>query len=288
MACPPAGRLWQELGAAGVARVPIASGGSLRALGQLHRAGARLHVAHTSHAHGNCVALPTPLVVHRWVDRSPTLGPLGRLKYGRPAAYIACSRAVALVLESLGLGPVHVVYGGTDLPAEGVAADAPDVLALGANVHHKGHDVLVRAARMLRAGGWPGVDVGVAGPGAVHGAPVRSLGQREDVGPLLRGCSVFVQPSRSEGLGMAVVEAMMLGRPVVASAVGGIVEVVEADGVLVPAGSPEALANAILHARGLPRAQLDTAAVRVRAQFSTSAMVSGAMAVYDEVLRATG
>lgn len=285
VACPPAGRLWAELGRAGVARVAVPAGASARAAARIARCGARVHVAHTSHAHGNCALLSTPLIVHRWVDAVPGRGLLSRWKYRRPAHFVACSAAVARVLRNQGFGPVTVVHGGTTPPTGPAAADAPALLALGAHVPHKGHDLLAAAVTRLRAGAWPGVEAGVAGPGPVHPPPLRSLGQREDVGGLLRGCAVFVQPSRSEGLGMAVVEAMMLGRPVVASRVGGIPEVVQDDGVLVEPGDVDALVEGILAARNISAERRARGAARVCRDFSTAAMVAGALAVVDRVLR---
>ncbi len=73
-------------------------------------------------------------------------------------------------------------------------------------------------------------------------------GVRRDIAPLLRLFDVFVLPSLSEGFGIAIVEAMAAGRPVVATAVGGIPEIVieGVTGLLVPPGDPEALAAAIL------------------------------------------
>lgn len=284
VACPPEGRLSSELRRRGVPVVDVPAGGSPRASLAIHRCGARLHVAHTSHAHGNCALLPAPLVVHRWVDAAPNRGGLSRWKYRRPAAFVACSEAVARELRTAGFGPVVVVYGGTEPPEGSAAPDAPTLLALGANVHHKGHDVLAAAVRILRAGPWPGLDAGVAGPGPLHAPPLRSLGQREDVGGLLRGCRVFAQPSRTEGLGMAVVEAAMLGVPIVASAVGGIPEIVGDCGVLVPPDNPEALAEGILTARELAPGALQAAAELARGRFGLDRMVEGALSVYDDVL----
>jgi len=76
---------------------------------------------------------------------------------------------------------------------------------------------------------------------------VRFLGHREDVPDLLCASDVFVLPSMYEGFGGAVIEAMALGLPVVASDLGAVREVVEdgTSGLLVPPGSPEALARAI-------------------------------------------
>lgn len=72
-------------------------------------------------------------------------------------------------------------------------------------------------------------------------------GMRRDIADVLPLLDVFVMPSLSEGFGIAIVEAMAAGRPVVASAVGGIPEIVhhEETGLLVPPGDPDALAAAL-------------------------------------------
>jgi glycosyltransferase involved in cell wall biosynthesis len=74
-------------------------------------------------------------------------------------------------------------------------------------------------------------------------------GMRRDIADVLPLFDVFVMPSLSEGFGIAIVEAMAAGRPVVASAVGGIPEVVVQGetGLLVPPGDPGALGDAIAH-----------------------------------------
>jgi glycosyltransferase involved in cell wall biosynthesis len=76
---------------------------------------------------------------------------------------------------------------------------------------------------------------------------VRFLGHREDVPEILAAADAFVFPSLFEGLPGAVIEAMALGLPVVASAIAPLREVIEPgeNGLLVPAGSVESLADAV-------------------------------------------
>ena len=71
---------------------------------------------------------------------------------------------------------------------------------------------------------------------------VMFAGVVDDVRPWLSAFDAFVLPSRSEGMGLVLVEAMALGCPVVATKVGGIPEVLGDAGVLVESGNVEALA----------------------------------------------
>ncbi len=119
---------------------------------------------------------------------------------------------------------------------------------------------------------------------------VHLLGLRNDVDAILTAADIFVQPSRSEGLPLAVLEAMGHGVPVVATKVGGIPEAIEHEvsGLLVPPGDPEALTNALAqliecpeYAESLAR----TARARVEAEFSVGAMVEKYADLYARVMR---
>ena len=81
---------------------------------------------------------------------------------------------------------------------------------------------------------------------------MRLLGTRDDVPALLAEAGIFVLSSRSECLPMSVIEAMAAGLPVVATAVGGIPELVEHErtGILVPPGDARALAAALSRLAG--------------------------------------
>jgi N-acetyl-alpha-D-glucosaminyl L-malate synthase BshA len=122
------------------------------------------------------------------------------------------------------------------------------------------------------------------------GADVRFLGKVDQVADLLRGGDLFLLPSQTESFGLAALEAMACGVPVIASAVGGLPEVVEQgeSGFLAPPGAIDAMvkeATAILtdparHARM-------RAAAAARAQlFSAERIVPLYEALYEEVLRA--
>jgi len=129
----------------------------------------------------------------------------------------------------------------------------------------KGHEDFIEAVRELRGtirearavvvgGAWQGAERYErslrARASASCGTALRFTGVRQDVPAVYADLDVAVQPSRSEGLPNATVEALASGCPVVATAVGGLPDVVRdgATGWLVPAADPVALANGILEA----------------------------------------
>ncbi len=121
---------------------------------------------------------------------------------------------------------------------------------------------------------------------------VRFLGLRRDVAELVSLFEVAVQPSLNEGMGKAAVEALAAGKPVVASAVSGLVDVVRdgRNGVLVPPGDPGALAHAIADLLRHPDSarRLGEAARRDAQAYSVEAMVARLEALYERLLRAKG
>ncbi|HEY6744543.1 MAG TPA: glycosyltransferase family 4 protein [Mycobacteriales bacterium] len=180
----------------------------------------------------------------------------------RAAAVITLTDRLAAVVGSrVPPGRVHVVPSGMQAaafaPAVAASAEPTGVLFVGRLHRQKGLDTLVRAVPLLPAGR----PVTLAGDGPERGALERlaaGLGVADRVRVtgflphravpgLLAGAEVAVLPSRYEELGTALVEAMAAGRPVVASRVGGIPELVRdgVDGLLVPPGDPVALAAAI-------------------------------------------
>lgn len=136
--------------------------------------------------------------------------------------------------------------------AELAAGTRPILLTVARLATQKGLDTLLDAA----AGPYPGEPLFViAGGGPLEpelrarirreGLPVRLLGPRDDVPDLLRAADAVVVPSRWEGQPLAVQEALQAGLPVVATAVGGIPDLVGDAALLVPAGDAAALRDAI-------------------------------------------
>jgi glycosyltransferase involved in cell wall biosynthesis len=117
---------------------------------------------------------------------------------------------------------------------------------------------------------------------------VRLLGWRDDAAAVVAMSDVVVHPSLTEGMPKAVIEAMVVGRPVVASAVGGIPDFVRdgETGFLVPAGNSNALAGALARISSDPtlRDAMGLAASRFARQRTIAANVSALAAVLGEVV----
>ena len=141
----------------------------------------------------------------------------------------------------------------------GVAAEEVLVLAVANLRAEKGYDVLLETARILADRGLP-IRIAAVGRGPLkeelrerHGVlglgdRFTFLGQRDDVLRLMTGADVFVLASHHEGLPVTLMEAMSVGLPVVATAVGGVPQFVaeSEEGLLVAPGRPDLLAEALV------------------------------------------
>jgi glycosyltransferase involved in cell wall biosynthesis len=180
-------------------------------------------------------------------------------------------------------------------PPDDVPADAAVVLAVCRLERQKGIDVAVRAMARLRERE-PRAYLVVLGEGDERarlerlagdlGVPAHLPGRVPDVAAWLRRASVLVHPVRWEGFGLAVLEAMLAGLPVVASRVSSLPEIV-ADGetgLLVASDDSEALAAGLT--RALAEAEALGAAGLRRAQerFSVARMAEATLDVYEKAL----
>ena len=209
----------------------------------------------------------------------------------RATAVAATSEVLASRIRASTPGlPVHVIPNGIRLaplptPDErraarqklGLRPDSYVVAFVGRLAPEKGPELLLRAVRAN------GCVVLLAGDGPLRpalelergGADARFLGFIPDVAPVLAAADVMALPSRTEGLPMAVLEAMAAGLPVIASAVGSLPEVLgQGAGVLIAAGDVEALRATLAELRR-PEARAVLARAgraRVEARYSAQAM----------------
>ncbi|MEP6591061.1 MAG: N-acetyl-alpha-D-glucosaminyl L-malate synthase BshA [Gemmatimonadota bacterium] len=120
------------------------------------------------------------------------------------------------------------------------------------------------------------------------GDDVRFLGRLDTVAPILAATDLFVLPSQTESFGLAALEAMACGAPVLASRVGGLPEVVQDDvsGLLEPPGSVEAMARRAIDLLRDPARHraMSEAAVARAAEFSADVVVPRYEAFYNQVL----
>ena len=247
------------------------------------------------HAHWLPSALPAvktrkPFVLQLW-GTDVELG--RRARWGarhlvKRARLVLCpSQALVGDARALGARDVRVVPSGVEIPeAVGAADEPPHVLFVGRLSEEKGVDELLEAtdglARVI-VGDGPLRD---RVPDAVGFVPPSALGRYYE------RAAVVVCPSRREGYGVVAREAMAHGRPVVATAVGGLVDAVEdgVTGVLVPARDPRALRAAVerLLADEELRARLGAAARKAAAErFSWSAATDETIRAYRDVLERT-
>lgn len=168
---------------------------------------------------------------------------------------------------------LHVVHCGIEparFPAPDPLPDGVQLVAIGRMAEQKGLPLLVEAMA-LAAPALPGVRLALVGDGPLRPmieARIAALGLQDRIrltGWLdeaavraeLSAATALVLPSFAEGLPMVVMEAMAAGRPVIATAIAGLPELMTRDtGWLVPAGDAPALADAIITLAAMPRARL--------------------------------
>jgi glycosyltransferase involved in cell wall biosynthesis len=243
-------------------------------------------------------------VEHTWAEFGPARRRWLRRAFHRADRVLSVSRASADALEdALGLPQVLVVPNAAPLPpprgdSPAAAGDgAVRVLYLGGFENPgKGYETLLAAVPALLEGD-AGLSVALAGPGeptpqarSLIGDRVRWLGwlgEREKTEMLDDPNTVFVLSSDSEGLPMALLEAMAYGTAIVATAVGGIPDTLtdDVDSRLVAPGAPAALAQATLELARAPdeRRRLGSAARARVERLDRSEVFERLALLYDEL-----
>jgi glycosyltransferase involved in cell wall biosynthesis len=244
------------------------------------------------HAHWLPSALPAlktrkPFVLQLWgtdVEIARRARWAARRLVGRADVVLCPSEALAQAARELGARDVRVVPSGVVVPAEvSDPEEPPHVLFVGRLSEEKGILDFLEATD-----GLPRVIVG-DGPLRARAPGAVGFVSPSQVGAYYERAAVVVCPSHREGYGVAAREAMAHGRPVVATAVGGLLDAVEdgATGLLVPARDPSALRAAIASLLADPdlRHRLGRAARDIaRYEFSWHEATATTIAAYHDAL----
>lgn len=208
---------------------------------------------------------------------------------------------------------IKVIYNGIDLEYFRSFSPSPQelkekfgyrdeflLLAISRLSHVKGLEYLLEAFRIFWEQSRDGLLL-IAGEGKarekieglIHkfslSSRVRLLGVVKEIRPLLKMADVFVQPSLQEGLGISILEALAMSKPVVATASGGIAEIIQDgyNGLLVPKADAGALAKAFLSLRReqeLRQRLIQNAHSQIE-QFDYKRMAQETYQLYQEVLK---
>jgi glycosyltransferase involved in cell wall biosynthesis len=244
------------------------------------------------HAHwlpvgGVALGLGKPYLLQVWgtdVVLARRLPALARPILRRAQLVIAASTALAAEAAELGAREVRVIPSGVELPRRvPEPAEPPEILFAGRLSVEKGIRELLEAADGMR--------LVVAGDGPLREEVPGALGfvPHDRLAELYRRAAVVACPSHREGFGVVCAEAMAHGRPVVAGAVGGLLDLVVdgKTGLLVPPRDPGALRHALqslLDDAALRRRLGKAGRERARSLLSWKRVTDATIAAYREAL----
>ena len=281
------------------------------------------NVVHAHDPHGVAMAalalsmstepLKPPLLASRRVDFKIRGNALSRWRYRQVDCFICASEAIRQILLSDGVERERAVtvHEGIDLDRVAAASPAnlheelwlphgaPVIGNVAALVPHKGQKHLIEAAALV-VRQVPDARFVIAGEGELRDAleqQIRHLGLekhvllagfRPDVLSVHKAFDIFVMSSVTEGLGTSILDAMASGKPVVATAAGGIPEIVRdgRTGLLVPPRDHDAMAAAIvtlLRDEPLRRRMGEAGQSLANARFSAERHVRETLEVYQRV-----
>lgn len=215
---------------------------------------------------------------------------LDNFTYSRYSKIVCVSKQVELVLLNWipsNKGKTKVIPNAVPTPKflNPYSVKTYDILFVGRLTKQKSVEILLKAIKILKNKYSKNLKIAIVGDGELKenlnnltvelgvNREVKFLGVRKDVKELMVSSKIFVLPSRWEGFGLVIIEAMSNMLPVIATNVGGIPELIEdgKDGILVPPENPKALARAIsnlLENEELREKLSQTAYKKVREKYS--------------------
>ena len=189
---------------------------------------------------------------------------LDNFTYSRYSKIVCVSKQVELALLNWipsNKGKTKVIPNAVPIPKflNPCSVKTYDILFVGRLTKQKSVEILLKAIKILKNKHSRNLKIAIVGDGELKenlnnltvelgiNREVKFLGVRKDVKELMVSSKIFVLPSRWEGFGIVIIEAMSNMLPVIATNVGGIPEIIEneKDGILVPPENPKALAQAI-------------------------------------------
>lgn len=249
--------------------------------------------------------LGTPYVITRRIDNPIKARFLTKLNYSRATALVGISSKICQVLEEFtGCPTVHLIPSSpvqypfdeeTVRRKRSLYKNKFIVVQAASLLEHKGFDISIKAAKILSNHGICFLFLG-EGPfekelrNLAEDAPnVVFFGKQKDMGNWFQIADCLILPSRNEGLGSVLLEAMEAGTPVIGTSVGGIPDIIkdQTTGLLIPPSSPEALANAILRLKTEPqlRNYLSYHASEFVRTLSIDKMAERYIQLYQEILK---
>ncbi len=189
---------------------------------------------------------------------------LDNFTYNRYSKIVCVSKQVEFALLNWipsNKGKTKVISNAVPIPKflNSCSVKTYDILFVGRLTKQKSVEILLKAIKILKNKYSKNLKIAIVGDGELKenlnnltvelgvNREVKFLGVRKDVKELMVSSKIFVLPSRWEGFGIVIIEAMSNMLPVIATNVGGIPELIEdgKDGILVPPENPKALARAI-------------------------------------------
>ncbi len=248
----------------------------------------------------------TPYMITRRMDRSPKNIWFTRMIYRNAIKVVALSRAIKDSLLSLDhnlfidiIPDMYSCFSTNEkLLAELKLRYKNKFIVghIGALVdYHKGQKTIIEAAKMLSKT-HPNIKFLLLGQGqdetilkqlSAKLDNIEFVGFVDDVGTWIKLFDLFIFPSRQEGLGSSLLDVMRFGKPIIASDVGGITDVIsnKENGLLIPVGDSETLARQIaeLYANKAKRQQLADKARKDVERFSPEALTDQYLALYHSI-----